>query len=102
MIAPFRRTRVEDNDLRQVQDAVGFVFQDILSKQIVDGIFIKDVILNGIKLVNHGLGRKPIGYLVVSKDANENVWDHQAENKTPLLNLSLESSGPVKVSLWVF
>lgn len=101
-IASFRRTRTDDNDLRQVQDAVNFVFQDISSKTILDGRVITDVLVNGSKLINHLLGRKLQGYLIISKDANADVWDSQSTNTTPAVSLILNSSGPVKVNLWVF
>ena len=101
-IASFRRTRTDNIDLTQVQDAVSFVFQDIASKAILDGRMISDVLVNGAKMVNHGLARKLQGYIVIAKDSNESIWDSQTTNTTPSISLILNSSGPVRVNLWVF
>lgn len=98
----FRRVKTADDDLRQVQDAVGFVFQDVLSKPILDGRLISEVSINGATEINHGLKRKPQGYLVVLKDSNVDIWDNQSTNQFPSLTLALNSSGPVVASLWIF
>lgn len=99
-LTQFRRTRTADDDLRQVQDAVGFVFQDILSKEILDGRIIKDIFVSGPTVIEHGLQRKMQGYILVKKNADENVWD--SVTLTPARTFLLNSSGDVTVTIWVF
>jgi hypothetical protein len=101
-ISAFRRVRSKDNDLRQVQDAVGFVFLDIASKEILDGQLIKNIFINGFLSIDHKLGRELQGYVVVMQDANVVVWDSQATNTIPASKLVLNSSGPTTISIWVF
>lgn len=101
-IAQYRRVRCKDDDLRQVQDAVGFVFQDIMSRQVIDGQIISNVTASAAFSVDHKLNRKPNGYLVISKDTNVNIWDSQASNPIPSSTLELNSSGAATISLWVF
>lgn len=103
MITPFRRVRSQDSLIRSLQDAVGFVLQDIVSKDILDGQILSDVELTTApKYIDHGLGREIRGYIVVMKDADESVWDNQKINQTPQSNVLLIASGAVTVTLWVF
>lgn len=101
-ITPFRRVRCDDKNLTDVQNAVGFVFQDIVSRRVLDGQIIKDVEINGSLSVDHKLGRVPNGYIVIFKDANVDIWDAQDSNIIPASTLDLVSSGPATISLWVF
>lgn len=99
-IQAFRKVKVKDNDLRQVQDAVSFVFQDLKQREIIDGIMIENIVVNTTgTVVQHTLGRPLRGYLVVKKNANVTIWDSTADT-TELLKLI--SSGTATVSLWVF
>lgn len=104
MIEPFRRTRTEDGDLRQVQDAVGAVFRSLSSKEIIDGQLISGLrITVGTALsVEHKLGRAITGWAVIGLGANAVVWDSQATNKTPARTLILNASASVTINLWVF
>lgn len=64
------------------------------------------VVLDNIKLVvgnntiNHKLGRKLVGYLVISKNAPVDVYD--AVSLMPNKTLTLVASAPVTISLLVF
>lgn len=100
MIPRFRKIRAKDVELNRAQEAVDQVFNTILVKQILDGHLIEDVAINTTADVDHGLGIAPRGWLVVRKDANEDVWENTSAVPTRLL--SLESTGAVTVSLWVF
>lgn len=100
MIPRFRKVRANDADLNRAQEAVDQVFAQILVKQILDGHLIEDVTINTTNDVSHGLGVTPRGWVIVRKDANEDVWENVSSVPTRLL--SLESSGAVTVSLWVF
>lgn len=104
MIAPFRRIRAKDPDLKSVQDAVAFVFQDITPKEILDGRVIKNVSLNSstATVVEHGLGRAPIGYIGIKANAPANIYDTQDSNPSPSATLQLKADAAVTVSLWVF
>lgn len=101
-ITPLRRVRSDDNVVRQLQDAVGLVFQDISGRQLIDGHLIEDLVIKaGTPLnVEHKLQRNFIGYVIVRRDANATIWD--SVNNLPYSILTLNSSADVKVTLWVF
>lgn len=101
-ITQFRKIKTADDDLRLVQDAVSFVFQDILPKVILDGRLISNVSLNGTLSIDHNLGRPLQGYMIVLKDSNATVWDQQSTNTLKGRTLILTSSAQVTLSVWVF
>lgn len=100
----FRRVRTDREDVKQLQDAVANTFQTILGRQIIDGLLLEDVelVTGSIQTVEHKLGRKLAGYIVVKRDAEATVWDSQAASTLPEKTLSLNVSANVTVSLWVF
>lgn len=61
---------------------------------------LKDVVLaTGNNVINHRLGRKPIGWIVTDVDANVGIYRSAEFND---LTLTLNSSGAATVSLLVF
>lgn len=75
----------------------------LLANPLVNGRILSGVTLGtGANVINHGLGRKLQGYLVVLNGAAETFYDDQASNQRPDITLILNSSGPTIVSLYVF
>lgn len=60
------------------------------------------VLINGVTVVNHGLGRKLQGWFIVGINAAATVYDTQATNQMPQLTLNLTSNAAATVSIWVF
>ena len=52
--------------------------------------------------VEHKLGRKTRGYLVIRKSAAETVYEEVEDYDNRKLFLKLKASGSVTVNLWVF
>ena len=109
MIAPLELLRTQNSELRQVQDSVASVLRDVTSRSILDGRLLEDIVLEEgvVATIPHKLGRKLLGWILVRKDANEDVWDSQASNPTPtrtlVLNNTLTAPGAtMTISLWVF
>lgn len=101
-IASFRRVRSQDNVIRQLQDATSAVFQDIVTREILDG-----QIITGIELlfgtpssVSHKLSRPFTGYLVIRKNAASEIWD--SPSTAPSSILVLNASVNVTIDIWVF
>jgi hypothetical protein len=70
---------------------------------IANGTLLTGVELSsGANNVAHGLGREPLGYIIVQKNANVNVWDSQATNIFPAKFLALNAASDVAVNVWVF
>lgn len=101
MISNIRKTRTEDRGLQVVQDSVFQCLETIRRKEILDGRRIKDVYVDSSTPteVAHGLGRPLIGWLVISKNANANLWQTTSDEESIL---TLNTSADVTVSLWVF
>jgi len=68
------------------------------SGQLLTGISL----VNGSTTINHGLGRKLRGYIVVLSSAAATIHDSQSTNTMPDLTLVLVSSAATTVSLYVF
>lgn len=75
----------------------------LLGNPIVNGSLLSGVVLKtGANVINHGLGRKLLGYLVTLNNAAATFYDSQETNQRPELTLILNSSAPATVSLYVF
>lgn len=75
----------------------------LLSNLITQGRLLPSTpLILGSTIVNHGLQRKLIGWIVVGIDAAATIYDNQASNQTPQLTLSLTSDAACNVNLWVF
>lgn len=100
----FKKTSVDDTGVMKMQENIDAALVPILNAQIIDGVLLTGVsLLTGTtNVVEHRLNRKPLGYIVVLKSANANVWDSQSTNKLPTSTLELLCSANVVVNLWVF
>lgn len=104
MIPALRKVRTTIEDLRIFQDAVGLVLQSVVTRPILDGVMIEEISLVGTvpQAIDHKLGRKVRGWIVVRKSATADIWDLQDTNVTPTRSLILEASADVTISVWVF
>ncbi len=95
-----RKISTDDPVVRQIQDNVQQVISPIVDKAILDGVYLKDVELTtgSIDIVGHKLGRQPLGYIVVKRNANSTIWDSATDKRT----LSLNCSANVTISIWIF
>ncbi len=103
-ITPFKKIRTQSPAIEYFQSSTNAVFADIVNREILDGILLRDIpLLTGqTNLVNHKLQRKAVGYIVVRNNANSVVYDSQDTNDHPNLSLALLCSADTTVSLWVF
>ena len=75
----------------------------ILTNPLVSGRF-----LNGIKLavgnntINHQLGSKLQGWIIIGINGVSDIYDKQAANQHPELTLILNSSAAVTINLYLF
>lgn len=75
----------------------------IISNPLFSGNLLQGVDLaTGANTINHGLGDKLQGYIVVLNSANVTFYDSQKSNPRPQLTLILNASGPTTVSIYVF
>jgi len=90
--------------LARIQDNISTVLDNITDKEILDGIRVTNVaLLNGVtNEVNHGLGRTPLGWIIIRKRAQADIWDLQDSNINKSRTLSLACSSDVIIDLWIF
>ena len=75
----------------------------VVANPLVGGNLLKGIVLkSGDNVVNHGLGTKLQGYIVVMNSAAVTFYDKQLTNPMPDLTLVLNASGATTVSLYVF
>lgn len=89
-----------DPVVKQLQENIEQAINPVLTKEIINGILIKDIVLTtgSVDKVNHKLGRNPIGYIVVKRNANSVIWESAMDSRT----ISLNCSANVTVTLWIF
>jgi hypothetical protein len=89
------------SDLNQAQLRIKRVFNTLLRVPLLDGRLISGIQLSaGVQTpVAHGLGRLPLGYLVVGRDAALVPFEPATRDE---LYLYLESAVGGSLSLWVF
>ena len=87
----------------KAQENTASVITPFLRSRILDGVLLKNISLNsGSNLVEHKLGRKIEGWIVVRQRADARVWDDQDNNVNVSTTLKLQTSAAVEVDLWIF
>ena len=100
---PWKRIHTEDPIVEELQDNAEPLMKKIENAFILDGVLIKNETIGTAPVViNHGLERAPLGFIVVRRRGNQQVWDLQDDNKDPTKTLVLISGGDVEIDLWVF
>jgi hypothetical protein len=94
-----RKIKVKDNDLAFVQDNIINAINPILRNVLLDGVMAEgfDITTTGTS-IPHGLNRKPLGYIVIAKDAPSDVYQTAMDSKF----ITLQATADVTISLWIF
>lgn len=72
----------------------------LLRNQLNNGFLLENIeIQTGVNTINHLLGRMQQGYFIVDQDAPASMYRSQPLNKQ---TLTLTSTGPCTIKLWVF
>jgi len=93
----FTKTNTNSYDLNKVQDNIqNFVNQ--INVSITNGVIITAQVDTNTA-VNHLLGRKPKGWIVIDKAGNADVW---RSGDTTDKKIVLSASAPVNVGIYFF
>ena len=75
----------------------------LLANPLNTGNLLQNVsLVMGSNTINHGLGEKLQGYIIIMNSAAATFYDSQRINQRPDLTLILNASAPTIVSLYVF
>jgi hypothetical protein len=103
-VRAFKKVANASEDTQKLQERLDEYFAPITSSAIIDGVLLKNVELTAgvVTEVSHKLGRELLGWIVVRRRANAQVWDTQDSNTFKSRTLWLNTSATVFVDLWVF
>lgn len=89
--------------LEQLQPKWAAILNPVIANPITSGLQLDNIELTiGNNVINHKLGRKLQGYMIVRKNGQAGIFDTQGSNQMPQLTLNLTSDADVLVSLWVY
>lgn len=92
--------QTQDQNSNLFQTKLKSVLDPLLSSLLTQGSLLTGIQLNsGATTFNHLLGRKMIGWVLADVDASVTIYRSQPLNDK---TLTLTSSAPCTVSLWVF
>ena len=95
-------------ELNTVQDSIEQVITPLTNAQVVDGNYIKeiDLTVSADNLVEHKLGREPLGWIVVRKFADANIWESltaggASYDRKKFINFQTDTT-TTDVYFWIF
>ena len=90
------------------QDHLEQVLTPLTNSSIVDGVYIKeiDLTVSVDNLVEHKLGREPLGWIVVRKFADANIWESLtvggvSYDRKKFINFQTDAT-TLDVYFWIF
>ena len=103
-ITGYKKTHTSDLATTQIQQSTANSLSQLTNNPLLSGILIEDIqlIFGENKSINHGLGRKIRGYLIVKKNNAIDVWMDPAAQSLPERLLVLTPSADAIISLYVF
>jgi hypothetical protein len=103
-VKAFKKLANSSTETSKFQDNVETSFSEIMSKDILNGVLIKNVVLvsGQNNIISHKLERELQGFVVVRQRANSIIWDSQDSNTLKKLTLILNCSANVEIDIWCF
>lgn len=98
-----KRVATTDKTINQLQNNVAEAIQTFAGNPLLKGTIVSVSLAVGVdNLVQHGLDRKPQGWLVVDLDTQAIVWSTQTSNSFPSSTLALRCSASCRASILIF
>ena len=99
----FTEIHTGDAKVDQLQSNIRTAISPLLSLPFADGVHKTDVALGtSDTLVDHGLGRKFVGYIVTKQNADTSVYVSTTSNDFPETQIILKAGATVTVDLFFF
>lgn len=87
----YQSARAQDNNEQFNNQFKNIPF---LSGRMIENI----TVTTSTTIVDHKLGRSPLGYIITSQNADARIWITGWNT----LNITFDSSSTVKINVWVF
>lgn len=103
-INKLKKIHFADRVTAKFQENVRVLTDDVVSKEILDGVLIKNIELSAgsDNIINHKLNRPAIGWIIVRKNTKSDIWDKQTGNILENKTLVLDCSDNVTIDIWIF
>ncbi len=100
----FKKLNIKDFETSRLQENVSDMFNQLVNNPRLSGILIEnvDLVFGQVTTVDHGLGRKIVGFEIVYKNNSVEVWAEDSKQILPLRTLVLDTNADATVNLWVY
>lgn len=100
-ISGFKKALTNNAEINRIQLNIAEFVSPLTSNPMLDGRLIENVVLGTTEtLIEHKLGRAYQGWIIVNKNAAQDVY--VSSTSLPKKHLALTAGGTVTVSIWVF
>jgi hypothetical protein len=98
-----RKINTDNYEMGKIQDNLSSAI-DSLTKTypLLNGVFVKAAIGTADTIVNHGLQRPVVGFLITRRDGSPNVYESSTTNNRPSDCMILKASTAVNVTIYFF
>lgn len=98
----FKKLFTNNYELQKVQDNISEVLTDFSLIPIVRGIFLDADLGTYDTTIEHKLGRKYLGFLVVGLSSNAVVFNSSTVNSSPERQIILRADSSTTAKLYIF
>jgi hypothetical protein len=99
LLKPYTDISMENKDANKIQLNLKQFFQQFNDLIFLQGRLLSDLdISTATTEVEHKLGRQPVGWFLVDKDATGNIWRVSWDDKY----ITFDVSANMNVSIWIF
>ena len=94
----------QNQSVTQTQSNVNTALKQIANSAIIDGVLIKGVnVGTADTIINHKLGREPLGWIVIKKNEAGEIYESSTVNKNRDKFLILKgSTATTDTNFWIF
>lgn len=97
-LKPFKTIQFDDFKINKFQDNVQEFLDQFKPIQFLRGTILDLSVTTTATRFEHGLQRQPVGWFVLDKTANSNLWRTAWDERS----ISFTSSSTARFKIWIF
>jgi hypothetical protein len=98
-VQAFKTINSKNWELSQIQGNTGTILDILTQIPFLDGVMLKSQVIDTTDTVlNHGLGRAPLGFVIMGKNGLGDIY----QTASSQFSLTLKSSVQVTANVWVY